>query len=135
MERYFKAWDDHDLETLQEIFGEDAVVQACHPEDVAGEYRGLDEFLAWHDRKRELGGPSYGYRLQDLLVGDRHAVALFKLISSREGRAYEWHQTAFYHLDGEKIVAAWVHQEPVREVEDGADVTGQPMGWVTPPLR
>lgn len=102
---WFDAFAAGDLDTARQLLSHDALLD---PGAGAETTRGFDAFLAFYERKRAAHGPAFAYELHDLLESDDHVVALLTLRDERGS----WRQTAVYHVDGPRIAAIYVIEEP-----------------------
>ena len=102
VQAWFDAFAAGELEAARRLFAAGGVVHAHE-----AELRGFDEVLAWFERRGALGGASFSYRLDELLGGESHAVALLTL---SDGRA-EWRQLAVYRVEGGRIAEVSLYEE------------------------
>jgi len=105
---WIAAFARGDLEEARGLYAEDGVLHTWHPPELAGDHLGFDEALRWFQRKGAAEGQAFTYGIEELMGGDRHAVALFLL--STNGR--DWRQAAVYRIDAGKIAEIWLYEEP-----------------------
>ena len=99
---WFDAFAAGELDAARTLLASDGVVHAH-----GAALRGFDEVLAWLERRGALGGASLSYRLDELLGGSRHAVALLTL-SDGERR---WPQVAVYRVEEGRIAEVWLYED------------------------
>lgn len=99
---WFDAFAEGEPEAARPLLAADGVVHAAD-----ADLHGFDEALAWFQRRGALGGSDFSYRLDELLAGEHHAVALLTL---SEGRR-EWRQVAVYRVEEGRIAEAWLYED------------------------
>jgi ketosteroid isomerase-like protein len=76
---------------------------------IAGDYRGIDEVMAYFARRRDHAGRSFRMHPGDVLVGDGDRVAvLTDGTATIGGREERWSTVGLYRLDGERIAGCWL---------------------------
>lgn len=108
--QWFSCFARGDLTAARELFAPDGVFHVFA--DDATEIHGFAEFVAWYGRRRSLLGESFDYRVEELLAGSRHAVALLTLGRTAEGGRIEWRQVAVYRVDDGVITEVRAYEEP-----------------------
>ena len=76
---FFACFDRGDLARAGQLVADDAVITLFVSGDDPVKLRGFENFVSWYSRRRELLGDSFSYRVDELLPGNRHAVALIAL--------------------------------------------------------
>ena len=112
VEEWFACFARSDLAGARRLLADDALIALFASEEEQVELRGFEEFVAWYARRRELFGGSFEYRVEELLPGDRYAVALITLSRAAEGRRSEWRQVAVYAVEDGVITALRGYEEP-----------------------
>lgn len=69
---------------------------------------GFDDLLTWYGRRRENEGAGFDWQVQELLGGERYAVAVIRLVS--DARPGGWEQHAVYQIYEGKIREVWLHE-------------------------
>ena len=73
---------------------------------IAGDYRGIDEVMAYFARRRDHAARSFRMHPGDVLVGEGDRVAvLTDGTATIGGREERWSTVGLYRLAGERIVA------------------------------
>ena len=111
VQEFFACFDRGDLARAGQLVADDAVITLFLPEDLV-ELRGFENFVSWYARRRELLGESFSYRVEELLPGNRHAVALITLSRGAGARRTSWRQVAVYTVDEGVITALHGYEEP-----------------------
>ena len=76
---------------------------------ISGTYRGLEQVLAYFERRRELADRTFRMQLRDVLVGEGNNIAALT-----EGRAtirnatHRWSTVGLYIVTHERIAACWL---------------------------
>ena len=76
---------------------------------IAGDYRGIDEVMAYFARRRDHATGSFRMHPGDVLVGDGDRVAvLTDGTATIGGRQERWSTVGLYRLAGERVAACWL---------------------------
>jgi ketosteroid isomerase-like protein len=81
----FERFAAGDPEGLLSLFSTDAVWHVPGANAVSGDYRGLDEILAFLRRTAELTGGTYRVEPLWVVADDEHAVAVYRAQAERDG--------------------------------------------------
>lgn len=109
---FFACFDRGDLARAGQLVADDAVITLFVSGEDPVELRGFEKFVSWYSRRRELLGDSFSYRVDELLPGNRHAVALIALSCGADARRTNWRQVAVYTVDEGVITAIHGYEEP-----------------------
>jgi len=112
VQEFFACFDRGDLARASELVAGDAVITLVLSGEDPVELRGFEEFVSWYSRRRELLGDSFSYRVEELLPGNRHAVALITLSRGADAQPTNWRQVAVYTVDEGVITALHGYEEP-----------------------
>jgi hypothetical protein len=85
---------------LRGLFAEDAVWRVPGRGVMAGEYRGRDAIFRFLARLPKETSGTYRSELQDVLVSDERAAALYRARGTRHGRTLELDQVLLFLIDG-----------------------------------
>jgi ketosteroid isomerase-like protein len=76
---------------------------------IAGEYRGVDEVMAYFARRRDLAARSFRMHPGDLLTGDSDRVAvLTDGTATIGGVEHRWSTVGLYRLREGRVAACWL---------------------------
>jgi ketosteroid isomerase-like protein len=76
---------------------------------IAGDYRGIDEVMAYFARRRDHATGSFRMHPGDVLVGDGDRVAvLTDGTATIGGREERWSTVGLYRLAGERVAGCWL---------------------------
>jgi len=106
--RDFDAFAKGDVDTLRELFDQDAVWHAPGRSPLSGDYRGVDAILGFFARLAELTGGTFRTDVHDVVANDEHAVAIYATRGEREGRTLENRNVLVSHIRNGKIAEAWL---------------------------
>ena len=99
---WFEAHGRNDLEGARQLVVDDLSA------DMSGtRLRGFDAFMAWYEQRRTAEGPSFSYRVDDVLGGENHAAAVLTL--STVDRS--WRQVVLYTVRGGLIAEIWARED------------------------
>jgi uncharacterized protein len=107
----FDAFSKGDMDTLRELFDQDAVWHAAGRSPLSGDHRGVDAILGFFARTMELTGGTFRVELHDVLANDEHAVSLYVARGEREGRTLEDKSVLVSHVRNGKLVETWGFSE------------------------
>ncbi len=102
-----EAFSRGDRETLTEIIAEDTLWHIAGKSPIAGEYRGREAVFGFFDKIAELTGGTFKIEDHDFLGSDEHAVALFKMTATREGKTLKANFCEVVHWREGQIVEDW----------------------------
>jgi ketosteroid isomerase-like protein len=112
VQEFFACFDRGDLARAGQLVADDAVITLFVSGEDPVELRGFENFVSWYSRRRELLGDSFSYRVDELLPGNRHAVALIALSRGADARRTNGRQVAVYTVDRGVITALHGYEEP-----------------------
>jgi ketosteroid isomerase-like protein len=109
--RGFDAFAKGDVDTLRELFDQDAVWHVPGRSQLAGDHRGMDAILGSFAKTAELTGGTFRIDLHDVVADDEHAVAIYVTRGEREGRTLEARNVLVSHIRNGKLTEAWLMSE------------------------
>lgn len=110
MQRYVEAWTRHDGDAALAIWADDVVHHVPGHHRLAGDFVGKRAFLDHYGRVfAELDGTIEVIEFHDMLVNDRHAVALVRERAVRGECHLDFDRVVVYHIRDGLIVEAWSH--------------------------
>jgi ketosteroid isomerase-like protein len=104
----FDAFAKGDVDTLRQLFDQDAVWHVPGRSPLSGDHRGLDAILGFLARTMELTGGTFRAEVHDVVANDEHAVALYVTRGEREGRTLESRDVLVSHVRNGKLAEAWL---------------------------
>lgn len=105
--RGFEAFAKGDIDTLRELFDQDAVWHAPSQDPLEGDYRGVDAILGYFAETMENTGGTFRAELHDVVANDEHAVAMYVSRGEREGRILEDKSVLISHIRNGKFAETW----------------------------
>jgi ketosteroid isomerase-like protein len=107
--RAYDAFSKADVDTLRQVFADDAVFHEPGRNPVSGDYQGIDQILAFFGTLAERSGGTFRVNLHDVVANDEHAVGLHVAEGEREGRRLHSQEALVLHVQGGRITEAWAH--------------------------
>jgi ketosteroid isomerase-like protein len=94
---------------LRALLADDIVWVVPGTNAIAGEYRGVDEVMAYFARRRDLASRTFRMHPGDLLTGDGDRVAvLTDGTATIGGVERRWSTVGLYRLRGRRVAACWL---------------------------
>lgn len=99
----YKAFGEGDMDTLRSLYAPDAVHIATGDNPLAGEYKGVDDILAYYGRLFELSDGTFSADLKSVRVeGDDTVVATHRDTGKRAGKTLDQDETLTFTIsDGQ----------------------------------
>ncbi|MFL6184720.1 MAG: nuclear transport factor 2 family protein [Actinomycetes bacterium] len=116
--RGFDAFAKGDVDTLRELFDQDAVWHVPGRSPVSGDYRGVDAILGSFARIAELTGGTFRTEVHDVVANDDHAVTIYVGRGEREGRTLEDRNVLVSHIRNGKLVESWLFSEDLYAADE-----------------
>lgn len=116
--RGYEAFSAGDMDTLRDVFTEDAVWHTGGSGGLSGDKKGREEILAHF---RELGSRSTGslkVTLDDVATGDRYAVGVHTNQAQRDGKSLHQRSVIVFTITDGKVTEALELQEDTAKVAD-----------------
>jgi len=116
--RGYEAFNAGDMDTLRELFTEDAVWRVGGNGALSGVKQGRDAILAYLG---ELGSRSNGtvkVDLEDVAAGDRYVFGVQSNHAERDGRSLDQRSALVFTLSGEKVTEVLELQEDTAKASD-----------------
>jgi len=108
LKQYVEAFKRKDWEAATAFWADDVVLHGQGRNPLAGDFVGKRAFLEHYRRLfAELGGTMELVEVREVLLGEKHAVALVKERAVRGHRSLDFDRVNVYHLRGGKIVEIW----------------------------
>ncbi len=103
----YAAFGRGDLEGYWSVCTDDFTFNVPGRNQMAGSYRGKEEFLRLVGKLMELCGGQFEEEVHDVLANDEHGVVLAIHRFSREGKPKEYRTAHVYHIRGGKLAECW----------------------------
>ena len=116
--RGFDAFATGDIDTLRQLFDQDAIWHVPGRSPLSGDHRGLDAILGFLARTMELTGGTFRADVHDVVANDEHAVALYVTRGEREGRTLESRDVLVSHVRNGKLAEAWLLSADLYTVDE-----------------
>jgi ketosteroid isomerase-like protein len=107
VQRRFYAGEDVAAE-LRTLLAEDVVWHIPGRSAVAGEYRGVDEVLAYFAKRRDRARGSFHITPRGTLADDQRVIHFADGDALIDGRRHYWRTLGIFHLDDRRIVECWL---------------------------
>jgi ketosteroid isomerase-like protein len=107
--RAYDAFSKGDVDTLRQVFADDAVFHEPGRNPVSGDYQGIDQILAFFGTLAERSGGTFRVNLHDVVANDEHAVGLHVAEGEREGRRLHSQEAVVLHVRDGRITEAWAN--------------------------
>jgi ketosteroid isomerase-like protein len=114
----FDAFAKGDVDTLRQLFDQDAVWHVPGRSPLSGDHRGMDAILGFLARTMELTGGTFRAELHDVAASDEHAVAIYVTRGEREGRTLESRDVLVSHIRNGKLAEAWLLSADLYAVDE-----------------
>jgi uncharacterized protein len=114
----FDAFAKGDVDTLRQLFDQDAVWHVPGRSPLSGDHRGMDAILGFLARTMELTGGTFRAEVHDVVANDEHAVALYVTRGEREGRTLESRDVLVSHIRNGKLAEAWLLSADLYAVDE-----------------
>jgi ketosteroid isomerase-like protein len=116
----FEAFSKGDLDTLRnEYLAPDIVWHSPGRNQLAGEYKGIDQVMGLFGRLFEMTGGTFRQELHDVLANNEHGVTLAIASAERQGKTLRSNGVLVFNLDKDgKVTEAWLHPEDQYAVDE-----------------
>jgi uncharacterized protein len=110
MREGFEAFRRGDIDALQQqFFAEDIRWHFAGRSQIAGEYYGVAQVVAWLGRIFELSEGTVSLEVHDLIANDDHAVALLTIRAEHAGRQLVQNCTQVFHVRDGRATESWIY--------------------------
>jgi uncharacterized protein len=111
LRREYEARAGRDDRALAEVFAEDVVWHVPGRNEIAGEYRGIDQVMAYVRRRRELAEGTFEITVHDVLANDEYGLVIATGRATRGGTVFQWRAHGLYRFRDGRIAECWVLPE------------------------
>ena len=105
--RGYEAFNSGDMNTLTEIFDEDAVWHATGRSSLADDYQGRDATFAYFARLGQETGGTFQAGLQHLLADDERVVGIQHNSAERDGKRLGVDVCIVFQLKDGRVTEGW----------------------------
>lgn len=100
----YKAFGEGDMDTLRSLFDPDAVHNATGNNPLSGEYKGVDDILAYYRKLFELSDGTFTAELKSVSAeGDDKVVATHRDKAQRGDKTLDQDETLTFTISGGKF--------------------------------
>lgn len=103
----YTAFGKGDLDALRDLIAPNCTWHVLGDNMLAGEYRGIDDVLAFFGRLAVETGGTLNIEVRDLMATDDHAVALVHSTASRGDRTLSDDPVHVFRMEDGKVVEFW----------------------------
>jgi ketosteroid isomerase-like protein len=118
LRRGYAAFGSGDIETVMSVFAEDIVLHSGGTNQLAGDYHGHDEVIAYLGKLMELSGGTFRLDVHDILANDQHGTVLVTARAERGGKTLNSREVNIWHLANGKATEFWTFIENQDEADD-----------------
>jgi uncharacterized protein len=109
--RGYEAFSAGDIDTLRELFTEDAVWHTGGSGGLSGDKQGRDAILAYFGELASRSNGSLKVTLEDVAAGDRYAVGIHTNHAERNKQNLDQRAVIVFTISGGKVTEAMELQE------------------------
>lgn len=102
------AFEQGGVEAAVGFFDQDVLLHVPGRNQLAGEYKGVDELLGFGQRRSDLAAGTFTAEVHDIADSGDHATAMFFVRAERNGKTYRYRQVNVYHLRNGKIIEVFM---------------------------
>ena len=107
--RGYEAFNSADMNTLTEIFNEDAVWHSPGRSSLADDYRGREATFAYFGRLGQETGGTFRAEVQHLLADDDRVIAVQHNTAKRDGKQLDVYACLVFQLKDGLVTECWEH--------------------------
>ena len=100
----YAAFSSGDMNTLTELFADDAVWHVAGSGQLSGSKVGRDAIMAFFGETIALSGGTFSVTLDDVIGGEPRTAALHHSHGERNGKVLEQHVVNVFHIVDGKVV-------------------------------
>ena len=101
--RGYAAFIAGDMELLGSLYTPDVVHRQPGHNQTSGEYKGVDDVIAFYGRLFELSGGTLQLELKSLKTSGDKVVSVHGITAQRDGKSLDADESIEFTLEGEKI--------------------------------
>ena len=107
-----------DVEGYLAVCTDDFTFNVPGQNQMAGSYKGRDEFLRLIGKVMELSGGAFQEEVHDVLANEEHGVVLALHRFEREGKPHEYRTAHVYHIRDGKLAECWEQPQDQQLFDD-----------------
>jgi uncharacterized protein len=115
--RGYEAFNNADVETLQQLFADTTVFHEPGRSPISGDYQGLDQVLGFFGTLAERSGGTFRATLHDVVANDEHTIALHSSDAERDGRTTHSPTVLVFDVQDGKIAETWSYHSDQYEFD------------------
>lgn len=116
--RGYEAFSAGDMDTLRDIFTEDAKWHAAGNGPISGVKQGRDEILAYVGEPGSRSNGSMKVTVEDVTVGDRYTVGIQLTRAERDGKTLDERQVIVFSVSDGKVTEGIEMSEDTSKAAD-----------------
>jgi ketosteroid isomerase-like protein len=106
-QRRFYAGEDN-ADELRGFLAEDIAWHVPGRSPIAGDYRGMDQVLAYFADRRARAKATFRIQPHGMLADDERVVHFARGHAERAGKTWEWETVGVFRLAGGRIAECWL---------------------------
>ena len=118
LKKGYAAFAEGDMETLTELFDQDATWHFPGESLISGDHKGREAVFAFFGQLAVLSNGTIKVETHDILANDEHGVGLTNITANREGKELNLNETQVYHLKDGKAIEVWTFSENQRALDE-----------------
>lgn len=107
LRRGYEAFAAGDMEALAQIFSPDVLWHATGRNQFSGDYKGIEDTLAYFGKLVETAGGNFSADVHDVVANDTHAIGLHHDSAEKDGKKLDTNEVLVFHVKDGKITEAW----------------------------
>ncbi|MGN7200463.1 nuclear transport factor 2 family protein [Arthrobacter sp. SAFR-044] len=116
--RGYDAFVAGDMDTLRELFTEDAIWHIGGTGGLSGDKKGVGEILAYFGELFSRSEGTLKLTLDDVAAGDRYTIGVQSNHAERDGKALDQRTVIVFTISGGKVTEALEMAEDTAQVSD-----------------
>jgi len=116
--RGYEAFSTGDMDTLRDLFAEDAVWHVGGTGPLSGDKKGRDAILAYFGELFTRSNGSMRVTVEDVAAGDRYTVGVQFSHAERDGKTMDLRQVIVFSISDGKVTEGTEMQEETTLVSD-----------------
>lgn len=97
-----------EVEPLLAYLAEDIVWHVPGRNAIAGDHAGVDDVVAYFERRRALSQATFRIEVRAVLANDELVMQLADGVAVRDGRSYDWRTVGVFRIARGRIAECWL---------------------------